>query len=262
MEIHITDDRLGGYFRRYQLAIRMMAHGARTQTVCEWSGLTRDQLVTQRRRWGFDPEERRRGPAPSAFHVFFKSRRRRSEAALFASLCHVLGATPTLRAKRAVTGLRGVENGERLCEALEAFQEWQPEADLDFEHAIQLALGVVLAQEVTLAQCSDCHGATLIQGSRRLYAACGHCQPRPAAGTSPAARTAARAGPPLAREQRDQTVVKDDKRPKAERGPDHVPEGERSSHPRDPEGNRYEDPEDEESPTDELDRRGQKHEKP
>src|SRR6266478_9068327 len=80
VEIHVTDDRLGGYFRRYQLALRMMSHGARSQTVCEWSGLTRDQLVTQRRRWGFDPDERRRGPAPSAFHVFFKSKRHRSEA--------------------------------------------------------------------------------------------------------------------------------------------------------------------------------------
>jgi hypothetical protein len=262
MEIHVTDDRLGGYFRRYQLAIRMMSHGARTQTVCDWSGLTRDQLVTQRRRWGFNPEERRRGPAPSAFHVFFKSRRRRSEATLFACLCRVLGAAPARGGKRAATRLPGVENGERLCEALEVFQEWQPEADLDFEHAMQLALGVVLAQEVTLTQCSDCHGATLIQGSRRLYATCGHCQPRPAAKTSSAARAAARAGPPLAREQRDQPVIEDDQRSKAERGPDHVPEGEGRSRPGDPEGNRYEDPEDQESPADELDRRRQEHQKP
>lgn len=50
MEIYVTDDRLGGYFRRYQLALRMMSHGARTQTVIALTGLTRDQLVTQRRR--------------------------------------------------------------------------------------------------------------------------------------------------------------------------------------------------------------------
>src|SRR5258708_4625850 len=93
MEIHLTGDRLRGYFRRYQLALRMMSHGARSQTVCEWSGLTRDQLVTQRRRWGFDPDERRRGPAPSAFHIFFKSKRHRSEATVFASICRILGAT-------------------------------------------------------------------------------------------------------------------------------------------------------------------------
>src|SRR3569833_4218608 len=36
----------------------MMSHRARTQTVISWSGLTRDQLVTQRRRWGFEPEDR------------------------------------------------------------------------------------------------------------------------------------------------------------------------------------------------------------
>lgn len=91
MEIYVTDDRLGGYFRRYQLALRMMAHGARTQTAVAWSGLTRDQLVTQRRRWGFGPDDRRRGPAPSAFHVFFRTRRHRSEATVFASMCRVIG---------------------------------------------------------------------------------------------------------------------------------------------------------------------------
>src|SRR5882757_1799598 len=93
MEIHVTDDTLGRYFRRYQLALRMMSQGARAQTVCLWSGLTRDQLVTQRRRWGFDPDERRRGPAPTALHVFFKSKRHRCEAALFASMCRIVGAT-------------------------------------------------------------------------------------------------------------------------------------------------------------------------
>jgi hypothetical protein len=31
VEIYVTDDRLGGYFRRYQLALRMVSHGARTQ---------------------------------------------------------------------------------------------------------------------------------------------------------------------------------------------------------------------------------------
>ena len=176
MHIHVTDDRLGGYFRRYQLALRMMTHGARSQTVCAWSGLTRDQLVTQRQRWGFDPDERRRGPAPTAVHVFFKSRRHRSEAALFASLCRILGAITGRSGKAAAERLPSLENGELLCEALEAFREWRPESELEFEHAVLLTSGVVQAENVALSHCSDCRAATLIDGSRKVYANCGHCQ--------------------------------------------------------------------------------------
>src|ERR1700722_20058788 len=202
MHIHVTDDRLGGYFRRYQLALRMMTHGARSQTVCAWSGLTRDQLVTQRQRWGFDPDERRRGPAPTALHVFFKSKRHRSEAALFASLCRIVGAIPSRSCQTAAERLPSLEHGELLCEALEAFREWRPEAELEFEHAVLLASGVVQAESLTLRHCSNCHAATLSDGSARLYTNCGHCQ-RSAMDT-------------LARQNPDEGMIEDHEEPESE----------------------------------------------
>jgi hypothetical protein len=248
MEIHITDDRLGGYFRRYQLALRMMSHGARTQTVVTWSGLTRDQLVTQRRRWGFDPEERRRGPAPSAFHVFFASRRHQSEAALFASLCRIFGAMPVRVGADVAATLPCIENGELLCEALEAFQEWEPSAELGIERAIQLALGIVQGQHVNLAECSDCRGALLIEGTRRRYANCGHCRPLR---SLPAVH--------LPRQQADQRVMDQNDHGKGERNPDHVPEGEHRPDRGDPESDRNRDAEQEEPSADEVDRRSKDH---
>src|SRR5580658_10036616 len=116
MDIYVTDDTIGRYFRRYQLALRLIAHGARTQTVCDWSGLTRDQLVTLRHRWGFDAEEGRRGPAPTAFQVFFRSRRHRCEAALFASLCRIVGAKSARCGNTPLKLLPALEHGEVLCE--------------------------------------------------------------------------------------------------------------------------------------------------
>jgi hypothetical protein len=215
VEIYVTDDRLGGYFRRYQLALRMMSHGARSQTVCAWSGLTRDQLVTQRQRWGFDPDERRRGPAPTALHVFFKSKRHRSEAALFASLCRIVGPIRARSGKVAADRLPNLENGELLCEALEAFREWRPEAELEFEHAVLLTSGVVQAENLTLGECSDCRAATLIDGSRKLYMNCGHCQ-RPAE------------KPPSlsSRQNPNDSVIEDRDQGESERPGDHLPEGE------------------------------------
>jgi hypothetical protein len=174
--IHVTDDRIGRYFRRYQLGFRLLAHGARAQTACDWSGLTRDQLVSLRRRWGFDPDERRRGPAPSALHVFFRSKRHRREAALFASICRIVGVFGTRRGADAAKRLPSIETGELLCEALEAYREWQPDAKLDFEHAVLLVTGVVHGKDVVLGQCSDCQGAMLFDQLGTQHESCDYCR--------------------------------------------------------------------------------------
>jgi hypothetical protein len=178
VEIYVTDDTIGRYFRRYQLAFRMVSHGARTQTVCEWSGLTRDQLVTLRRRWGFDPDERRRGPAPTAFNVFFKSERHSTEAALFASICQIVGVT-VRSGEETAQRLASLESGELLCEAFEAYKEWEPDARFEFEHAVLLAGGVEQGKEVALGHCSECHGAVLIDRMGANQTRCGLCN-RPA----------------------------------------------------------------------------------
>jgi hypothetical protein len=176
MKIQGTDDILGRYFRRYQLAARMVSHGARTQTVCEWSGLTPDQLVTLRRRWGFDSVGRRRGPAPSALSIFFRSKRHQSEASLFVCLCRIVGATTAHFGAEAAKRLASLENGELLCEAFEAYQDWQPNSELHFERAVQLARAVVQLEAVALVPCTSCHAAMLIDQMGTNEPTCWHCR--------------------------------------------------------------------------------------
>jgi hypothetical protein len=121
MYIHVTDDRLR-YIRSDLLAHRMMAHRARPQTISRWTGLSLDQLVTRRQRWGFAPA--RKDPSPSAFHKFFRSRRLWSEAAIFASLCRISCAIPERACNTVAARWPALERGEKLCEAFEAFREW------------------------------------------------------------------------------------------------------------------------------------------
>jgi len=175
MDIYVTDDTIGRYFRRYQLALRLIAHGARMQTVRDWSGLTRDQLVTLRHRWSFDAEERRRGPAPTALHVFFRSRRHRSEAALFASLCRIVGVRSAPCGTDRPKLQPALEHGEVLCEAFEAFREWQPGAELTFEQALLLAVSVGQAAHIALAHCSDCHATVLFDRQGERGTTCDQC---------------------------------------------------------------------------------------
>lgn len=175
MDVYVTDDQIGRYFRRIQLGLRFLAHGARAQTTCQWSGLTPDQLVTLRRRWMFDADERLRGPSPSSFEVFFRSSRASNQAALFVCICRIVGAA---------NSHVSLENGEKLCEAFEIFREWEPEAAFEFEQAVLLMTGSVEAKKIELAHCTGCTVALLVDKFGAARSTCRRCRRRPARETA------------------------------------------------------------------------------
>lgn len=167
MEVYVTDDQIGRYFRRVQLSLRFLAHGARAQTTCQWAGLTPDQLVTLRRRWMFRSEERLRGPSPSSFHVFFTSSRTSNRAALFVCICRIVGIAQPLAS---------LENGEKLCEAFEIYHEWEPQAELEFEQAVLLMMGTLAAKKIQLRDCSSCSRALLVDRFDKSRLTCPRCR--------------------------------------------------------------------------------------
>jgi hypothetical protein len=100
---------------------------------------------------------------------------------LFVSFWRTLGALPARTGKEAAARLPSLENGERLCEALEAFREWQPSSTLTFEHAVLLARGAVEAELISLARCPHCEGAMLVGRVEPNQETCGLCHPATAA---------------------------------------------------------------------------------
>jgi hypothetical protein len=169
MDVYVTDDQIGRYFRRIQLGLRLLAHGARAQTTCQWSGLTPDQLVTLRRRWMFTADERLRGPSPSSFQVFFRSAKISSQAALFVCICRIVGAAKPFAS---------IESGEKLCEAFEIYREWEPRAAFEFEQAILLVTGLAHAEKIMLKYCSNCASALLVDKLAGARRACNQCRRR------------------------------------------------------------------------------------
>lgn len=169
MDVYVTDDQIGRYFRRIQLGLRLLAHGARAQTTCDWSGLTPDQLVTLRRRWMFNADERLRGPSPTSFHIFFRSARASSQAALFVCICRIVGVAKPITC---------LENGERLCEAFEIYREWEPRADLEFEQAVLLMVGSMHGDQIELSRCPSCSAALLIDRHGSARKTCRRCRRR------------------------------------------------------------------------------------
>jgi hypothetical protein len=69
-----------------------------------------------------------------------------------------------------------LERGELVCEALEAYREWQPNKALDFDQAVLLVKALVHAKFVTLALCRHCDSVMLIDQMGQQSANCDRCQ--------------------------------------------------------------------------------------
>jgi hypothetical protein len=180
----VGDGRFGRYYRRIQLGLRLLSHGARAQTASDWSELTPDRLVTLKRRWLPDAGEGFRGPAPTSFQTFFRSGLRATQATLFASIHQVLRQRSTPNATP--TELQPcLENGERLCEAYEVFRAWEADADLEFDQAVLLARGATKSDDIELTRCPNCHRALLIDKWARRRETCSECQRRRRRSISP-----------------------------------------------------------------------------
>jgi hypothetical protein len=167
--VKVGNDRFDRHYRKIRFALRLMSHGARARTASAWSGLTPDQLVTLRRRFMPDPRGGFRGPAPTSYRPFFRSALNARHAALFAGIHRMVGITSLVPS---------LEGGEKLCEAYEIFQEWEPDADLGFDYGVLLATGVVKAEEVELMRCQRCGCALLIDKLGKVQRNCARCRSR------------------------------------------------------------------------------------
>lgn len=176
MDIATGDKRFDRYYRRLQLGLRLLSHGARAQTASEWSELSPDRLVTLKRRWLPEAGDGFRGPAPTSFQMFFRSNPRTVDATLLTLIHKVLCQRPTASPADIIQPC--LDNGERLCDAYEAFREWEADAEMEFDQAVLLARGATLSETVELMQCPNCQGALLIDKLTRRRQPCAVCRRR------------------------------------------------------------------------------------
>lgn len=171
MGVTVGNEQFERHYRKKRLGLRLMSHRARAQTASDWSGLTRDQLVTLRRRWMPDAQHGFRGSRPTSYRPFFSSALKASHAALFAGIHHMVGIT---------SSVPSLEGGEKLCDAYEIYREWEPDALLEFDYALLLGTGVLKAEEVELVRCQRCGCALLIDKLGKAQRNCAWCRSRPA----------------------------------------------------------------------------------
>jgi hypothetical protein len=164
-------------FRRYQLALRLMAHQVRTQTISAMTSLTKDQLATLRRRWRVAEQTRHRGPSPSSLERFTHSPRARSEGAALVAFCRIHGALlPPIPSGNATLSFLTLEFGERLSLTYEAYRACFPRCELEIEELLCLTIGLAENKVIGLSLCSSCGGTVLIDRLAPHRHSCAHCQ--------------------------------------------------------------------------------------
>jgi hypothetical protein len=167
--------------RTFHLAVRMMRHEARTNTVCAWTGFTEERVRnlsrSQHRYEKRRQRECRRGPSPKTLAPLLATASLRSEVAALAGLCRLLRVLPDEPLPNARKCLPTVTLGERLCEVFEFYQEMVPFARLTFEQLVFLVFTLAEGRICTLEFCTRCPAVILLDHlSVPAQHLCVHCQ--------------------------------------------------------------------------------------
>jgi hypothetical protein len=190
--MRVSDDRYTRDRQKFDLALRLIRHEARTYTIRQWTGLSDDRIRKLYRSYVLNSDvcdvTRHRGKSPRQAAFFFRNPELNFQAAQLASLFLMYGLMGA--------GARGVEpryhvgsleSGALLCRAYEAYQEMHTPVSISFEHAWFLLLALARRDEVGIARCTICGGVRVRDLLARRRLTCGNCDsaPEDAARTSP-----------------------------------------------------------------------------
>lgn len=175
-----TDNRYAGERERFDLAIRMIEHEARTGTIRLCTGFTEDRIrkICASYYPGQGAVRRRRGKTPSQIGPFVSSARRQGEASLLTVLFVHTGVVQLDGDSRALHAFAvpGLALGLGLCEAFEAYRALHPEPQLSFEWAWNLYRCLVSRRELRLAWCALCEGPYVQDAYALDYERCPFCE--------------------------------------------------------------------------------------
>lgn len=153
-----TDDRYRGEQSRFDLAMRMIGHEARTGTIRFWTGLSDDRirkLYSSYFKHAGVPVKRRRGRSPTQIGPLVCSQARILESGVFAN---VLIANGLLVGEGEVPPRfrHNVSLGHRFCECFETYRELVPQPCLNFEWGFNLLKSIRRGDELGIARCEEC----------------------------------------------------------------------------------------------------------
>lgn len=178
--MRVTDNRYAGEIEKFDLAMRMIGHEARTGTIRTCTGFTEDRIrklySTYFKTGATDRIRRRRGKSPRQITRFVSSARRQTEATFLACLYLFCNVFKLNDRGRPSTTPDGVVLGSRLCQAYESYLKLYPAPRLSFEWAWNLYHALAESREMYFSWCELC-GGPYVQDSYALdYRHCPFCE--------------------------------------------------------------------------------------
>jgi hypothetical protein len=156
--MRVTDDRYRGEQSRFELAMRMIGHEARTGTIRYWTGLSDDRirkLYASYFKFAALPVKRRRGKSPTQVTPLVATPERALESGLLANLFFAnrllspdATKSPELR--------NNIDLGHRFCECFETYRALVAHGSLSFEWSWNLLTSLRRGDELGIGQCDDC----------------------------------------------------------------------------------------------------------
>jgi hypothetical protein len=153
-----TDDRYRGEQGRFELAMRMIGHEARTGTIRYWTGLSDDRirkLYASYFKYRDGTVKRRRGKSPTQITPLVESPVRALESGVLANLLLAnglitldLGQRPALR--------NNVVLGHRFCESFETYLALLPAPTMNIEWGWNLLTSIRRGDELGVKRCVHC----------------------------------------------------------------------------------------------------------
>ena len=178
--MRVTDDRYNRDRLRLEIALRLIGHEARTPPIRRWTGLSDDRirkLVRSYIRPGAGVR-RHRGKSPQQVRFFLRGGS--DDAHALAAMLLLFGVLPPRPAAArtpdgAPSPLPSLARGRQLCEAYEIYRRVVPQARIDFEHAVFLAIALHTADEIRLQWCHSCDAANITEHSAVRLPPCRAC---------------------------------------------------------------------------------------
>lgn len=180
--MRVSDDRYTRDRLRFDLALRMIHHEARTCTIRSWTGLTDDRIRKLYRTYLQQlarAPKRHRGKSPRQIAYFLRSPSLQFEATTLASLFSLLGLLPPAFERSRTLPLMSLESGDVFCLAYETYLTLHTDPRISFEHAGFLLLALGTQDELKLHVCGRCGGLSLVDALAVAGSECTTCERPP-----------------------------------------------------------------------------------
>lgn len=178
--MRVTDDRYSRDRQRFDLAMRMILHEARTRTIHAWTGLSDDRIRKLYRSYVASHAtsiKRHRGKAPAQTAFFLRNAETRRHAAALAGLFAILGLLRQAAGDHQPGGtLAALRWGELFCRTYETYAAFYRTQRLSFEHASHLLHLLQRSAELKPGRCPACDAYMVVDALRPSQAVCTWCE--------------------------------------------------------------------------------------